>query len=642
MVVAGAAVNDATVPVNADTLGGRPANDYVTDEEVVYYSGDIAIDETVPLNADTLQGYKASDFATADWVKGEIANAQLGGGSGEGEIDLSGFALKTDVSAEIDNKILAIDYPVDSVNGKTGAVTLSASDIGARANTWMPSASDVSAVPTDRTVNGKALSSNITLSASDVGAAASSHTHSEYAPAGYGLGENNGKWVTDINSAIVPGFYAMGGDSVAAKLPAGYTLFGYGSLLVERRNNHVSQTFNYKGRVAHRYSEDAGATWSEFESENPPLEAGFEYRTTERIQDKAVYKRTSNHGRIEYRLDGETVWHPYTGNGIAISEVIQSAGWYKIGTFNATGPYSAAVTKITIGGDFNNFSPYSAIVEINSGYGWSKAITTLPTYGGIRGLSKIATVSASNGKYDLYGYYNGANYNTVQIIVDAPTECSFVSANFEAASSFNESTATSVADVTKSAYAPNGYGLGDVCVEISDWNNATKNGFYISAGNSPDGNKWWGFVVANSANYIEQRVFRTAGGILSEMHRSKYNGTWQSWKKAGVTMDCLWTNASPTSIFTEQTISVNWSKYDKIAIQYNTCYAEIIAKLGSWCDAAYYFGNDNGSVVVNHRQAEAVSGGIKIGNCQVLTTSGYITANDRVIPQKIYGIKGVN
>lgn len=147
MVVAGAAVNDATVPVNADTLGGRPANDYVTDEEVVYYSGDIAIDETVPLNADTLQGYKASDFATTDWVKSAIANAQLGGGSGEGEIDLSGFALKTDVSAEIDNKISSIDYPVDSVNGKTGDVSLNAADIGARPDNWMPSADDVGAMP---------------------------------------------------------------------------------------------------------------------------------------------------------------------------------------------------------------------------------------------------------------------------------------------------------------------------------------------------------------------------------------------------------------------------------------------------------------------------------------------------------------
>ena len=40
-------------------------------------------------------------------------------------------------------------------------------------------------VPTSRTVNGKALSSNISLSASDVGAAPSSHSHSEYATSGH-------------------------------------------------------------------------------------------------------------------------------------------------------------------------------------------------------------------------------------------------------------------------------------------------------------------------------------------------------------------------------------------------------------------------------------------------------------------------
>lgn len=37
-------------------------------------------------------------------------------------------------------------------------------------------------VPTSRTINGKALTSNITLSAADVGAATSGHTHSDYVP----------------------------------------------------------------------------------------------------------------------------------------------------------------------------------------------------------------------------------------------------------------------------------------------------------------------------------------------------------------------------------------------------------------------------------------------------------------------------
>lgn len=51
---------------------------------------------------------------------------------------------------------------VTSVNGKTGIVVLNASDVGA--------------VPTTRTVNSQALSSDISLTASDVGALSSSTT----------------------------------------------------------------------------------------------------------------------------------------------------------------------------------------------------------------------------------------------------------------------------------------------------------------------------------------------------------------------------------------------------------------------------------------------------------------------------------
>ena len=60
-----------------------------------------------------------------------------------------------------------------TVNGKALSqdISLSASDVGARPDTWTPTASDVGAVPTSRTVNGKALSSNITLTAGDVNAA---------------------------------------------------------------------------------------------------------------------------------------------------------------------------------------------------------------------------------------------------------------------------------------------------------------------------------------------------------------------------------------------------------------------------------------------------------------------------------------
>ena len=64
---------------------------------------------------------------------------------------------------------------VTSFKGRTGAVTPQEGDytadmVGARPDTWTPSAADVGAVPTSRTVNGKALSQDIFLAASDVGA----------------------------------------------------------------------------------------------------------------------------------------------------------------------------------------------------------------------------------------------------------------------------------------------------------------------------------------------------------------------------------------------------------------------------------------------------------------------------------------
>lgn len=46
-------------------------------------------------------------------------------------------------------------YPVTSVNGKTGAVSLDASAVGARPSTWMPSASDVGALPASTTIPTK-------------------------------------------------------------------------------------------------------------------------------------------------------------------------------------------------------------------------------------------------------------------------------------------------------------------------------------------------------------------------------------------------------------------------------------------------------------------------------------------------------
>lgn len=66
---------------------------------------------------------------------------------------------------------------VVTFNGRTGTVSPQVGDytadmVGARPDTWTPSAADVGAVPTTRTINSKPLSSDVTLTADDVGAGA--------------------------------------------------------------------------------------------------------------------------------------------------------------------------------------------------------------------------------------------------------------------------------------------------------------------------------------------------------------------------------------------------------------------------------------------------------------------------------------
>lgn len=43
--------------------------------------------------------------------------------------------------------------------------------------------------------------------------------------------------------------------------------------------------------TAHRWSIDGGATWSEWEYDNPPMVAGVEYRTTERCNGRPIFKK---------------------------------------------------------------------------------------------------------------------------------------------------------------------------------------------------------------------------------------------------------------------------------------------------------------------------------------------------------------
>lgn len=78
-------------------------------------------------------------------------------------------------------------------------------------------ASEVGAVPTSRTVNGKPLSGNITLSASDVGASKVSYQHNSTSVSAMSVGELK-----------IVGFFTSYGATQSVKLPSGGTYYVVG------------------------------------------------------------------------------------------------------------------------------------------------------------------------------------------------------------------------------------------------------------------------------------------------------------------------------------------------------------------------------------------------------------------------------
>ena len=162
----------------------------------VEINGEVKLDLTQDTVAeDTLLNGVTAHDAAGNPIEGKVVTTP---------VPKTSNLLKGDGQGGVTAAVPGTDYlktaPVTSINGKTGAVTLGKSDVGLgsvdnvkqySATNPPPypvtsvngqtgdvnlTASDVGAVPTSRTVNGKALSANITLAASDVGALPS-NTH---------------------------------------------------------------------------------------------------------------------------------------------------------------------------------------------------------------------------------------------------------------------------------------------------------------------------------------------------------------------------------------------------------------------------------------------------------------------------------
>lgn len=119
-------------------------------------------------------------------------------------------------------------------------------------------------------------------------------TDLDFAPGGYGLGADP-TYVSDANTCKSNGWFYI--DNNTANKP---THINYAVLFVYRRNyaEYVQEVVDVtRGLKAIRHCYD-GATWSEWAYENPPIELGVEYRTTERWNGAVVYTKMVDCGAL--------------------------------------------------------------------------------------------------------------------------------------------------------------------------------------------------------------------------------------------------------------------------------------------------------------------------------------------------------
>ena len=106
----------------------------------------------------------------------------------------------------------------------------------------------------------------------------------------------------------------------------------------------------------------------------------------------------------------------------------------------------------------------------------------------------------------------------------------------------------------------------------------------------------------------------------------------------GVEMELLWENASPTSSFAAQTISLDLSVYDLVMLEFTASTTWYIRQVFiSNIGGNFYYRVVDGAGKVYNRTCVINRNGIQFEVGQEGTSRN----NDLCLPTKIYGVKGV-
>lgn len=123
------------------------------------------------------------------------------------------------------------------------------------------------------------------------------------APAGYGLGENEGKSLenVDLDTVFKAGVYYV--KTGCTHVPDG-TSISWSNLVVICGRVPVQEYYPANGGADGEWSSylrriyRAAKGWQPWEWVNPPMRLGVEYRTTERYQEKPMYAKVVYFGKL--------------------------------------------------------------------------------------------------------------------------------------------------------------------------------------------------------------------------------------------------------------------------------------------------------------------------------------------------------
>ena len=158
---------------------------------------------------------------------------------------------------------------------------------------------------------------------------------------------------------------------------------------------------------------------------------------------------------------------------------------------------------------------------------------------------------------------------------------------------------------------------------------------------------FFGFLFKSSANYGTLLVHSAfEKGTLWK--KVKFGGTWQAIKPQATSMDLLWTNASPTSSFGAQQVSIADNDYDKFLVEfknystgasYSHCYLSAIAIKGEF-GMILSPGEEGGYICFRHFGCNATYINFQAAKYAKTYGGTLVESSNLLVPYRIYGIRG--